>query len=720
MDPIFQEESARLSWTKEQYLQAAEDERLMLSALPRLYPNDPNLLNELLLHTHNRIVRLEQSRSKPYFARIDFTDGSSAQTDRCYIGKIGVSDQDGQIITVDWRAPVASLYYDSNLGKASYQAPEGMIFGTLSLKRQYEIEKGTLLSYHDVDSVSDDELLKPFLSASADSRLKNIVASIQTEQNRIIREDLHKNLIVQGAAGSGKTTVALHRIAYLVYRWRDSIRPSQYMVIGPNLFFISYISAVLPDLDVDNVPQFTYETLAARYLDENFMVQNPAETLAAILERGEDTTVQRYKSSLAYRDALDRFLCDFEDSLLPEGPFSPFGVPLLSEQQVQAEWQSAKEVGGSCLTRVNKAVLLLSAALAAERDRAFWMVDSWFGRQMDGAGKEEAARIFRQKRQLERELDSGCKKLLRRFFSGIDVKILSVYRRFLEQADCYLPQELAASVRRHALAPLRKRKVAQEDLPALIYLKTRIFGAEDYARYRHVVVDEAQDLGEFAFFALQKLLSGSTFTVVGDLAQSIYGFHGIESWEPVQKRSFSQGAEICHMEKSYRTTVEIMKAANLLTESMELPAAQPVIRHGDPVRLHPILGDSVQAVADCIRADQALGFGSIAVLGKTAVETARMHAALVSLGIPIQLIDDEADSYSGGVCAMTGYLSKGLEFDGVILLDAGEPVYRSDRRLDLHLLYVAMTRPLHRLDIFYSEKPCAPLCALLEQGASGR
>ena len=117
---------------------------------------------------------------------------------------------------------------------------------------------------------------------------------------------------------------------------------------------------------------------------------------------------------------------------------------------------------------------------------------------------------------------------------------------------------------------------------------------------------------------------------------------------------------------------------------------------------------------------QALGFGSIAVLGKTAVETARMHAALVSLGIPIQLIDDEADSYSGGVCAMTGYLSKGLEFDGVILLDAGEPVYRSDRRLDLHLLYVAMTRPLHRLDIFYSEKPSAPLCALLEQGASGR
>ena len=202
MDPIFQEESARLSWTKEQYLQAAEDERLMLSALPRLYPNDPNLLNELLLHTHNRIVRLEQSRRKPYFARIDFTDGSSAQTDRCYIGKIGVADQDGQIITVDWRAPVATLYYDSNLGKASYQAPEGAICGTLSLKRQYEIEEGTLLSYHDVDSVSNDELLKPFLSAGADSRLKNIVASIQTEQNRIIREDLHKNLIVQGAAGS--------------------------------------------------------------------------------------------------------------------------------------------------------------------------------------------------------------------------------------------------------------------------------------------------------------------------------------------------------------------------------------------------------------------------------------------------------------------------------------------------------------------------------------
>lgn len=217
---------------------------------------------------------------------------------------------------------------------------------------------------------------------------------------------------------------------------------------------------------------------------------------------------------------------------------------------------------------------MLSAALAAERDRAFWITDSWFGSQIGGAGKEETARLFRQKRQLVRELDSGCKKLLRRFFSGIDVKILSVYRRFLEQAQLYLPQELAMQLGRQTLAMLRKKTVTQEDLPALIYLKTQIFGAGDYARYRHAVVDEAQDLGEFAFFSLQKLLSGSTFTVVGDLAQSIYGFHGVENWHSVQQRSFPKGAEICYMEKSYRTTVEIMEAANLLTKSLGLPAAQ--------------------------------------------------------------------------------------------------------------------------------------------------
>ena len=718
MDPIFQEEAARLSWTKEQYLQAAQEERQMLAALPRLYPDDPNLLNELLLHTHNRIVRLEQSRLKPYFARIDFTDDASDQTDRCYIGKIGVADADGKIITVDWRAPVATLYYDSNLGQASYQAPEGRICGTLSLKRQYEIQDGTLVSYQDIDSVSNDELLKPFLSASADNRLKNIVASIQTEQNRIIREDLHKNLIVQGAAGSGKTTVALHRIAYLVYRWRDQIRPSQYMVIGPNQFFISYISAVLPDLDVDSVPQFTYETLAAQYIGEAFAVQNPALTLTAVVEQGTDPAVQRYKSTLAYRDALDRFLRDFEDALLPQEPFAPFGVELLGPEQVAAEWQSAKQVGGSCLTRVNKTVLLLSAALSAGRDRALWLTDRFFARQLDGADKEQAARLFRQKRQLERELESGCKKLLRRFFGGIDVKILSVYRRFVDQADRYLPQELAAEVRRQTLSMLRKKTVTQEDLPALIYLKTRIFGAGEYARYRHAVVDEAQDLGEFAFFALQNLLSGSTFTIVGDLAQSIYGFHGVSSWESVREHAFPQGAQICYLEKSYRTTVEIMQAANLLTSRLGLPAAQPVIRHGDPVRLHPMPADPAGAVADCIRQYQALGFGSIAVLGKTAAQTARMHAALVDRGIPIQLAEDTADSYTGGICAMTGYLAKGLEFDGVILLDAGESVYRSDRRLDLHLLYVAMTRPLHRLDLFYQGTLCAPLQPLLAQGRS--
>ena len=181
-------------------------------------------------------------------------------------------------------------------------------------------------------------------------------------------------------------------------------------------------------------------------------------------------------------------MSDFEDSLLPEGPFAPFGVLLLNEQQIQAEWQSAKEVGGSCLTRVNKTVLMLSAALAAERDRAIWITDSWFGSQMGGAGKEETARLFRQKRQLVRELASGCKKLLRRFFSGIDVKILSVYRRFLEQAQLYLPQELAMQLGRQTLAMLRKKTVPQEDLPALIYWKTQIFCAGDYARYRHAVV----------------------------------------------------------------------------------------------------------------------------------------------------------------------------------------------------------------------------------------
>ena len=234
-------EKEHLEETIKKYNEVIEDSKLKMKNLKKFYNDYDEMMDEKERLEH-KINKITESKQSPYFARIDFkTDNKEI----CYIGKIGVSDYENNIITVDWRAPISTLYYDSNIGNSEYDSPSGKIKGELLLKRQYQIEKQKLISFQDVDTVSNDEILKPYLSVSADTRLKNIVSTIQSEQNRIIRYPL-KNLIIQGVAGSGKTTVALHRIAYLVYNNKDIIKPKDYMVIGPNKFFVKYISKILP------------------------------------------------------------------------------------------------------------------------------------------------------------------------------------------------------------------------------------------------------------------------------------------------------------------------------------------------------------------------------------------------------------------------------------------------------------------------------------------
>lgn len=240
-------EKKKLEKVEEELEEIQSGEEQILRTLPKKYGNNPVLLSNLMSSTATKITNIARMKEKPYFARIDFKEDKKPNKEKLYIGKVGVTDLDGNVVITDWRAPVSTLYYDANLGKVEYNAPEGKIKGELSLKRQIIIQNKNVEEIFDVDSVSDDELLKPYLGASADNRLKNIVASIQSEQNNIIRKSIEENLIVQGVAGSGKTTVALHRIAYLMYNNANRYKANQFMVIGPNRFFINYISNVLPD-----------------------------------------------------------------------------------------------------------------------------------------------------------------------------------------------------------------------------------------------------------------------------------------------------------------------------------------------------------------------------------------------------------------------------------------------------------------------------------------
>ena len=277
-----EEELNYLHYTLDKYDEVIEDSKLKLNNLVKLYPNDSEKRLEEKFRLQGEINSIEKAKNTPYFARIDFK--SDDKLDKCYIGKLGVSDYDNNIITVDWRAPISSIYYDSNIGACSYEAPEGIINGELLLKRQYAIKNKELINYNDVDTVSNDELLKPYLNVSANNRLKNIVSTIQSEQNKIIREKLGKNMIIQGVAGSGKTTVALHRIAYLVYNNRELYKPSDYMVIGPNKFFVNYISGILPDLDVNGVSEYTLEEVFENYVDDDLEIASVRENPSVLNE----------------------------------------------------------------------------------------------------------------------------------------------------------------------------------------------------------------------------------------------------------------------------------------------------------------------------------------------------------------------------------------------------------------------------------------------------
>ena len=342
MNKELQEEKEYLKYVRDLFQKIQKDSKTIIDKLPEIYKDDPLMLYNLSTLYGSKMVSLERNYDKPYFARIDFKEDGKEKINKCYLGKVGTTDDNNEIATVDWRAPIASIYYDSSIGKASYEAPDGNIQGELLLKRQYDIEKGELIDFRDVDIVSDDEILAPYLSVNADNRLKNIVASIQSEQNEIIREKINKNLIIQGVAGSGKTTVALHRIAYLVYNYINDIKPEQFLVVGPNKFFVNYISNVLPDLDVNNVLQLTYDEVVKKYTKENFTFLPTEDKLIKSISTPDKMFFEKLRTSMLYKKAIDKYIEDYVAEFFGYNDLETNGYKVIDGKIIMKMYQGLK------------------------------------------------------------------------------------------------------------------------------------------------------------------------------------------------------------------------------------------------------------------------------------------------------------------------------------------------------------------------------------------
>lgn len=703
------EEKKKLDNTKKEIENILSEEKARLESLPKLYAHDPRLLSNLMGLISTKINNIISSNFKPYFARIDFKSDTEKNDEVLYIGKVGMLSQKGDILITDWRAPVSTLYYDSNLGHVSYIAPEGQIDGELKLKRQILIENGELVSIFDVDAVSDDELLKPFLGANADGRLKNIIASIQSEQNAIIRSSIGDNIIIQGVAGSGKTTVALHKIAYLVYNYSKLYKASQYMVIGPNKFFINYISNVLPDLDVGNAEQYTFEDLAKVFIGEEFNVCNSSDTLINTVSGNFIPTYHSFKMSIGYKEAIDKFINEYFEIFLPNEGLVVNGFTVLKKSEILCELNENNQ--SDIATKVDVVVKRFASRLK-ENDKKYQEIKKYFNEIESRSNYDKRSQIIKLMMDTNKQLDTGFIKALKKYLNIKNVKIIGLYKYFIENIEKYCDQDFSVTLplKTDTLKNIKNSTVQFEDLAALIYLKLRLKGSGNYKEFVHVVIDEAQDFGVFNFYVLKRLFNKSTFSIFGDLTQGIYSYRAINNWHEVNDIVFNGKAKVQNLEKSYRTTIEIMQSANLISEYLGLGSGKPVIRHGDQVKAVKLnKNEKVEYVYNYIKECQNNGFSSIAIICKTHEQSKKIYEHLTIKGIKLDLIEDDNEKYNSGVCILPSHLSKGLEFDAVLVCDCDENNYSSKSKLDMKLLYVAMTRALHRLVMTYSNKITLPL-----------
>lgn len=711
----FERERVKLEQTIAIVKQILQDENLDLKRLYNDFVGDREELWRIADRKKLHISNLEVAQDKPYFARIDFVAEEDGKTSTIYIGKNGVM-KDTDIIVTDWRAPISSLYYDAEVGKCGFEAPNGRINGEMLLKRQYEIENGKLQEYFDVNLVSNDALLQKYLNDNNDARLKSIVSTIQKEQNDVIRRNLSDNIIIQGVAGSGKTTVALHRIAYLVYNYINSIKQNQYLVIGPNPVFLKYIKSVLPELDVDGVEQCTYEMFAKKYIDEDINIKPSNKKVVANISGKNRNDIDKFKCSMKYKDMLDRFLALYFYSITSK-PLMLGDFQVLSSEEIANVFKTTENSHLNNLS--NRIELTIDRLCRLIEDKQSDLISKYgdysfelFKTAVNDKEKEKMRNMFSKDRI---EISKNCRSSLRKYFNKSKVNATKLYKLFLSTISDFDIYEYPYlnELKKETMKNIKSNSYDFEDLASLIYIKRVISPDKDYEKIRHVVIDEAQDLGEFNFYSLKSTLPSATFSIFGDLAQSIYDYRGINSWEDVNNSMFKNNGNIINFNKSYRTTAEIMNVADDVAESIGLGRSDLVVRHGEEVNILEIVEEKniPEVIAKKIIEYKEKGYKTIAVISKTDLLSNYINDDLAALGINIPNVseNDDLSDEKFRICTISNQLAKGLEFDAVIINNANENIYSSSNQLDMKLLYVAVTRALHELDIVYTGEVSKPL-----------
>ncbi|HBW34504.1 RNA polymerase recycling motor HelD [Desulfosporosinus sp. BICA1-9] len=680
---------------------------------------------KLLEYGKEHFYQLNRGLEKPYFARIDFKQAETPDFKRYYIGKVSLlTKEDQEPLILDWRSPIASIYYEGRLGAVDYQTPTGTISGELALKRQFTIEEGQLFEIRDIDITTNDAFLQASLEANVDHRLKDIATSIQAEQNRVIRADMTP-LIVQGVAGSGKTTIALHRMAYLIYTYQDRFIPENFIILGPNRLFINYISEALPELGAERVTQTTLIDFLLELIGKSAKVKlvPPEQKLFRLLDENNQSSINsaniigasEFKGSIHFKDTLDHYVDRLQETFVPNVDFMLGEHVILEAEDVQRIF--LEEYSFLPLQkRIEMVKKVLTNKLKAAKEPILKLVEEEFSRQIeevrfssefdDDLRREKAIALVDLRNIALTKLTNSAKTVVKKYlalFPKID--LLRHYQRIITDPTIILgPREkdLDRAVLEYMCSSsgelISQNKLELEDLAPLAYLKHLLIGYEEKFGVSHVFIDEAQDLSIFQFYTLRTILKTDMFTIFGDLAQGIHSCRGIKSWDQVKQDVFPDlDCNYLTLEQSYRTTIEIMDYANEVikkVKSTDILLAKPVIRHGTPPYIIDFksVKDMVLGIESLLEIQLASGYKSIALIGKTLKECQLLKKNLTK---SYEILQGDETIYEGQILIVPSYVAKGLEFDAVFIFNIHEDY--SDEELDLKLLYVAITRARHCL-----------------------
>ncbi|MED1781520.1 RNA polymerase recycling motor HelD [Brevibacillus fortis] len=684
-------------------------------------------------HAQNQLRTLQRLLHSPYFGRIDFQEELESKPEAIYLGIASLLDKnDEEFLVYDWRAPISSLYYDYSPGPAEYNTPSGVVDGEITCKRQYIIRDGKLLHLFDTGVTIGDELLQGVLGKQANSQMKSIVATIQRDQNRIIRNERSRLVIVSGAAGSGKTSAALQRIAYLLYRYRKTLTAEQIVLFSPNSLFNSYVSTVLPELGEENMQQTTFQEYAEHRLGDDFRLENPLEQMEYVLTASDQSGYEarlegiRFKSSALFLQAMDKYANSLKQSGIMFRPVIFRNHTLISAAQIHELFYSLD----TKLPIPNRMVLVAKSLLAElkkmeQRERSKpWVEDEM--ELLDRDAYVAAYQSLRRKKQFredtfddyEREQELLATWIVKKQFQPLRdfirelqfIDTRAIYHQLFLSPDLLgtlLPNTLQHDVTdnwpavcEQTAERLEQQFLACEDIPPYLYLQERLEGKQTNNLVRHVFLDEAQDYSAFQFALIKSLFPRAKMTVLGDWNQAIYAhaYHQ-DSFDAITSLFEPDEAETFVLTKSYRSTYPIVLFTRQLLRDGN--TIEPFMRAGRLPTITKVTAPQAHAdqIEARIRELTDRGHQTIAVITKTLDEAQVVHDALQER-LPIRLIKPATLSFEKGVLIIPAYLAKGVEFDAVVLYDASATCYgeESERKL----FYTACTRAMHELHLYYS------------------